>query len=276
MYRAPLDWSHPIDISIPVRFSGERTRAWGIAPSTQEPWRDGKFVGEIAEGGAVNCREMRIVAHSAGTHTECVGHIVADAITMVDVTPRPLSLALVITVTLHPLGSSGDTYGGTSMADDRVVCSSALRVALQAAGRAPACEFSPTALVLRVNLPGVTRVGRDWSNTNPPYLTDQAIDVIKEAGFLDILLDIPSVDREWDGGGLPSHHRWWDLPAGVQHLQGKASARTITELIEVPMSVADGWYGLLLQVPSIASDAVPSRPVLYPLTSHAPDGFHHV
>ncbi len=29
--------------------------------------------------------------------------------------------------------------------------------------------------------------------------------------------------------------------------------------------IADGWYLLSLQAPAIAGDAVPSRPVLYPL-----------
>lgn len=275
MHAVRFDWSKPVDIAIPVRFSQPQTRAWGIAPATQQPWRDGSFVGEITEGGSVNCREMRIVAHSAGTHTECVGHVVADPVTMADVTLRPVSLAALITVPLHPLGQSGDTYGGTSLADDAVVTASALQHALRAIGGPPRSEFATSALVLRTQLDGVTRVGHDWSNSNPPYLTDQAIDVLRDAGFMDLLLDIPSVDREWDGGGLPSHHRWWDLPAGVQRLQGTTCNRTITELIDVPTTVADGWYGLLLQVPSIASDAAPSRPVLYPLIASANDGDTH-
>ena len=275
MHAVRIDWSKPVDIAIPVRFSQPQTRAWGIAPATQEPWRDGSFIGEIAEGGSVNCREMHFVAHSAGTHTECVGHIVADPVTMADIALRPVSLAALITVPLHPLGPSGETYGGTALADDDVVTARALTKALLAVGSPPRSEFSPSSLVLRTQLDGVTRVGRDWSNSNPPYLTDQAVDVLREAGFLDLLLDIPSIDREWDGGELPSHHRWWDLPAGVHRLQGTTCTRTITELIDVPQRLADGWYGLLLQVPSIASDAVPSRPVLYPLIASANDGDSH-
>ncbi|MBU6161226.1 MAG: cyclase family protein [Myxococcales bacterium] len=275
MHAVRFDWSKPVDIAIPVCFSQPQTRAWGIAPATQQPWRDGSFVGEITEGGSVNCREMRIVAHSAGTHTECVGHVVADPVTMADVILRPVSLAALITVPLHPLGASGDTYGGTSLADDAVISARSLQHALRAIGNPPSSEFATGALVLRTQLDGVTRVGHDWSNSNPPYLTDQAIDVLRDAGFMDLLLDIPSVDREWDGGDLPSHHRWWDLPAGVRRLQGTTCNRTITELIDVPTTVADGWYGLLLQVPSIASDAVPSRPVLYPLLASANDGDTH-
>ncbi|MGH8231363.1 MAG: hypothetical protein ACRESY_06035 [Steroidobacteraceae bacterium] len=40
---------------------------------------------------------------------------------------------------------------------------------------------------------------------------------------------------------------------------------TITELAYVPDAVEDGWYFLSLHAPAIAGDAVPSRPVLYPL-----------
>jgi arylformamidase len=276
MHAVRFNWSQPIDITLPVRFSAPQTRAWGIALASQLPWRDGTFVGEIAEGGSVNCREMHIVAHSAGTHTECVGHIVANPVTMADIDLRPVSLAAMVSVPLHQLGASGDTYGGTSLADDAVVTSSALRNALARIGKPPRSEFQPTSLVLRTEIDGLIRTGRDWSNTNPPYLTTEAVDTLRDAGFLDILLDIPSIDREWDGGGLPSHHRWWDLPAGVLHLQGTTSHRTITELIEVPQTLPDGWYGLLLQVPSIASDAVPSRPVLYPLISISNDGYSHV
>jgi arylformamidase len=45
----------------------------------------------------------------------------------------------------------------------------------------------------------------------------------------------------------------------------KRSEATITELAFVPDAVADGAYLLELQVPALAGDAVPSRPLLYPL-----------
>jgi hypothetical protein len=39
----------------------------------------------------------------------------------------------------------------------------------------------------------------------------------------------------------------------------------VTELAFVPNELADGAYLLQLQVPELAGDAVPSRPLLYPL-----------
>jgi hypothetical protein len=37
----------------------------------------------------------------------------------------------------------------------------------------------------------------------------------------------------------------------------------VTELAYIPTAVADGPYLLEIQVPAIAGDAVPSRPLLY-------------
>ena len=44
----------------------------------------------------------------------------------------------------------------------------------------------------------------------------------------------------------------------------------VTELAFVPESLADGLYLLDLQVPAFATDAAPSRPVLYPIRERAP------
>jgi hypothetical protein len=74
-----------------------------------------------------------------------------------------------------------------------------------------------------------------------------------------LLLDLPSVDREEDGGVLAAHHAFWDHP-GTLDLE-----RTITELIHVPPTAKDGDYLLELQLPRIMNDAAPSRPVLYAL-----------
>ncbi|PSR06055.1 MAG: metal-dependent hydrolase, partial [Bacteroidetes bacterium SW_10_40_5] len=65
-------------------------------------------------------------------------------------------------------------------------------------------------------------------------------------------------DQE-DDPKLSSHHHFFAYP-------GKPRKNaTITELIYVPNDITDGLYLLNLQVPSIASDAAPSRPCLYAL-----------
>ena len=70
-------------------------------------------------------------------------------------------------------------------------------------------------------------------------------------------MDIPSVDREEDYGLLLAHRSFWK--------QERSQDCTITELIYVPDSLKDGLYLLFLQTPAMELDAVPSKPILYPL-----------
>ena len=74
-----------------------------------------------------------------------------------------------------------------------------------------------------------------------------------------LLIDLPSVDKEIDGGALAAHKKFWNMHGEVR------KTSTITELIYVPNSVIDGLYLLNLQIPSMELDAVPSKPVLYKL-----------
>jgi arylformamidase len=76
-----------------------------------------------------------------------------------------------------------------------------------------------------------------------------------------LLLDLPSVDREEDGGALAAHKAFWQYPESIR------MDATITELIYVPNHVGDGLYLLNLQIASFESDASPSKPILYHLLS---------
>ena len=74
-----------------------------------------------------------------------------------------------------------------------------------------------------------------------------------------LLIDLPSVDREKDGGKLLSHHAFWQVP------ENPRMEATISELIYVPDEIKDGQYLLELQFAPFDNDASPSRPVLYRL-----------
>ena len=67
------------------------------------------------------------------------------------------------------------------------------------------------------------------------------------------------MDKEDDGGLLQAHHRYWQYPENTR------LNATITELIYVPESVADGFYLLNLQIASFENDASPSKPLLFKL-----------
>jgi arylformamidase len=108
-------------------------------------------------------------------------------------------------------------------------------------------------------LPQRDDAARDWSGSNPPYLQSTACAWLRSIGVKHLLLDLPSVDREEDGGVLAAHHAFWDYPNTVD------LERTITELLHIPAEVRDGEYLLELQLPHLMNDAAPSRPVLYAL-----------
>jgi len=100
----------------------------------------------------------------------------------------------------------------------------------------------------------------NYSGSNPPYLHHEAAQYLVACGLQHLLLDLPSVDREEDGGQLLAHRAFWQYPEAVrEHC-------TITEMIFVPSEVRDGFYFLNLQTASFDLDASPSKPVLFPMT----------
>src|SRR5690606_28481994 len=91
----------------------------------------------------------------------------------------------------------------------------------------------------------------NYSNTHPVYFDDKLLQKLKENGIKHLLTDLPSVDAETDGGLMLAHKAFFE---------GNHEA-TITELIFVPDNLSDGLYLLNLQISSIETDAVPSRPI---------------
>jgi kynurenine formamidase len=96
-----------------------------------------------------------------------------------------------------------------------------------------------------------------YSNTNPPYLLEEAAIYLREKGIKHLLIDLPSVDKEKDNGELLSHNAFWNT-AGETRMNA-----TITEFIYVPNDVEDGEYLLNLMIAPFENDATPSKPVLY-------------
>lgn len=80
---------------------------------------------------------------------------------------------------------------------------------------------------------------------------------MKEKEVQHLLIDLPSIDREKDGGKLVAHNTFWNTGAKIRF------DATITELIFIPNTVEDGTYFLNIQMASFENDASPSRPVLY-------------
>jgi len=241
-HRARLD--APIDLSLPLAANGEpNPAAWYVDSPVIEPVRGEGFVGEVASGGSVNFRNVMFNPHGHGTHTECLGHI-TKVIHPVDPLFRDKQAH-------YPCALL--TVGPESLGEDLVIDAQALDT-LEVLGW-------PQALVVRTAPNDIGKQHRNWSNSNPPYFTVAFMRRLVENGVDHILVDLPSVDREVDGGRLEAHHVFWGLPDAPRHRS------TITELIYVPQNAPDGLYLLHLGVAPFINDASPSRPVLFPLES---------
>jgi kynurenine formamidase len=122
---------------------------------------------------------------------------------------------------------------------------------------------TPEAIIIRT-LPNLeSKKHLKYSNTNPPYLDEEAASFIRKSGIQHLLIDLPSVDKEHDEGKLLAHKAFWNVK-DVNDLNEDARLEsTITEMIFVSNEVQDGSYLLNLQIASFENDASPSKPILY-------------
>jgi len=227
-----IDTAEFIDLSIGVDTHG--VRAWYLDNPRITPVMENGFVGSVEQGGAVNFRDIYFNPHGHGTHTESHGHISKEIFPVSACFNQFFYDAQLLTVI--PMIIDGD----------RVITSEQL-------AHLTACE----ALVIRTLPNNLSKHTANYSDTNPTYMDVACVEVLNKLGVKHLLVDIPSVDKEIDGGVLAFHHAFWNVP------DGPILDRTITELIYVPNDTADGAYILEMQVANFNNDAAPSRPLLY-------------
>jgi len=234
-----IDLSKPLDISIPLKGDVSNVNAWYLGPPKITPEViDGETI-SVAEGAVVNFNTITFNPHSHGTHTETVGHITEKVYSINKHLKQFFFLAEVVTVAPEKLG------------DDWVISKKQLQFALGNKKR--------DAIVIRT-LPNTNqKKSRQYSNTNPTYLMEDAAVYLRLKGIKHLLIDLPSVDKEQDGGALLAHNAFWNTK-GVLRLDA-----TITEFIYVSNKFEDGCYMLNLQIAPFENDASPSKPILYKL-----------
>jgi kynurenine formamidase len=232
-----IDLSKPLDISIPIKASKSNVNAWYIDEPKIEPVQLEGWIGSVAQGADVNFNNIHFNPHAHGTHTECVGHITKEFHSINKNLKQCFFLAEVVTVAPEQEG------------DDTVISQKQLQFALGNKKR--------DAIVIRT-LPNMKeKLSMQYSKTNWTYLKEDAVDYLVKKGIKHLLFDLPSVDREEDGGELRAHKAFWNVNGKLR------KDCTITELIYVPNNVEDGEYFLNLQVAPFENDASPSKPVLF-------------
>lgn len=234
-----VDFSKPIDISIPLSAGPENVNAWYCDPVRIEPVRMGDWIGDVNSGGAVNFRNIFFNPHGNGTHTECMGHISKEEISLNQELKSFFFVADLVSVT--PIAKGNDSV-------ITMDCLSGMTM-----------HPAATAIVIRTLPNDRSKCYRQYSNSNPPYIDVELMRMLVQKGIRHLLLDLPSVDRERDEGRLEAHHAFWQYPDSPRY------GTTITELVFVPDHIMDGSYLLNLMITALENDASPSKPVLYSL-----------
>jgi len=245
-----IDLSKPVDISLPLSNTSENPIAWYQEIPEINPVKitseTSEWIGKVSEGkSSTNFNNIFFNPHAHGTHTECLGHITNDFYSVNEALKTFFFTAELISITPESVG------------EDLVITKAQVEFALQ--------TKTPEAIVIRTFPNKEAKKHLNYSNTNPPYLLEEAAIFIRESGIKHLLIDLPSVDKEHDEGKLLAHKAFWNVK-DVLHLNEDARMDcTITELIFVENEVMDGSYFLNLQIASFVNDASPSKPILYSL-----------
>lgn len=232
-----VDLSAPIDISIPLKSGQENPNAWNAPDVKIQPVKVGDWVGEVNSGAPVNFRNIFFNPHGNGTHTECVGHISQENYSINQGLKQFFFVAELISIEPRKIEK------------DSVILKEQLNKTV--------LDHKPEALIIRTLPNEESKRTRKYSDTNPPYLHNEATEFLRLNGVKHLLVDLPSVDREQDDGKLLAHHSFWNYPTKP------LTDATITEFIFVPDEVKDGKYFLNMQIASFENDASPSKILLF-------------
>lgn len=226
------------DLSIPLDFRGSQPNAFGVDAASAGA------LGDTRHGASVNFEHLTLIPHCNGTHTECVGHITDERISVRDCLLDVISKALVASV--EPSANGSDLV----IRPDQ----------LEQAGVRPGYH----SLIVRTLPNSEEKMSRRYDGDHiPPYFSADAVRYIVECGFVHLLVDLPSIDRLFDEGKLENHRIFWNIEPGSRVVNaGTRVNSTVTELIYVPNEIEDGEYLLNLQIAPFESDASPSRPIL--------------
>jgi arylformamidase len=239
-----IDTKTGFDLSIPLQNNDKNPTAWYVAAPEIEPVMENGWVGAVKLGGAVNFNNIRFNPHGHTTHTECLGHITEKVHSINQTLSTFFFTAKVITIIPEHIENNGVM--------DKIITAKQLKDAIG--------DTTVEALIVRT-LPNVNKASAQYSGTNPCYFETIGAQVLIDLNIKHLLIDLPSVDREEDGGKLAFHHLFWQVPEDPNF------ERTISELLLIGDEVEDGEYILNLQVAAFENDAAPSRPVIFKIES---------
>ena len=197
-----INLSKPLDISIPLSNTDENPIAWYLDKPEINPVTNGDWIGKVSEGkSSTNFNNIFFNPHGHGTHTECLGHITREFYSINQCLKQFFFTSELVSVQPEIQG------------EDLVITKTQLQevFAISTKEKSHQKFTAPEALVIRT-LPNLqSKKNKKYSNTNPPYLAEDAAIFIRESGIKHLLIDLPSVDKEHDDGKLLAHKGFWNV-----------------------------------------------------------------
>ncbi len=227
----------PIRCSRPIIPDGENSGAFSLPNFGSSPVVIGSFVGKVSEGGSCNVPVYNFTPHNL-THIETPNHI--------EDTGKDLSA--------FPPGFFCDIAQVVDLTDaafeENYILPEHLPETLEAnfvIFRTPLSDQPSTA---------------DYSGTDPisfhPSTMQEIVDRWPHVKV--VLTDLPSVDKEDDGGKLLAHRNYFGLNADQ-----KGALRAIVEFAHFPPLDSERYY-IVMSPPHIQSDSFVTDILAYPLT----------
>ncbi len=268
-----IDALNPLNISIPLNFKGIQPNAYDVEKASSMAFEAGELIGDTRRGGSCNFEQVKLIPHCNGTHTECVGHITHERISVNDCLQDAFVLANLISVLPEKASKTIETYAFEANENDLLITREVIEEALKNSRfqipnskSEKAQGAMPQSLIIRTLPNDESKLSQTYLKEIPPFFSTEAIRFIAEIGVNHLLVDLPSIDRIFDGGKLSNHRIFWNVGQGEFEINAETRIHnTISELIYVPNEIGDGNYLLNLQIAPFAADASPSRPVLFKL-----------
>jgi kynurenine formamidase len=258
-YSYEINVNEFINIAIPLSFKGEQPNVFRARKASAKACETKDLIGDTRRGGSCNFEEYKLIPHCNGTHTECVGHLTHQRISIHNSLKDAFIPATLVTVQPENASKSGENYSVKFGVEDKLITKKILAEALKNTD-----EIFFHGLIVRVLPNNEDKMTRKYEESNSPYFSTEAMNFIREKNFKHLLVDLPSIDRTVDQGKLSNHRIFWKVEEGSYNLEEASLINsTITELIFVPDNVIDGNYILNLQISPFESEASPSRPILF-------------
>jgi kynurenine formamidase len=248
-----------ISIAIPLNFYDAQPNAYNVEKAVSAPYKAGDLIGDTRRSGSCNFEQLTMIPHCNGTHTESIGHITDERISVHECLRDAFIPATLVSVEPEKANETDESYSIRLDAADRLITRKSLENVVKNAD-----ENFLRALIVRTLPNDESKLTRTYLKKIPPFFSTQAMELMIELKVNHLLVDMPSIDRIFDEGKLGNHRIFWNVEKGNYELnEASFPHKTITEMIYAPDEIPDGAYLLNLQIAPFVADASPSRPVLF-------------